>query len=162
MKRFIFISAILELVVGAILFFAPQVVPDLANGLSSHMAMARMYGAAALGLGIFAFQVWRNFDNEAMVKTFLAAFLIFNLAVFIALLSSFLAGVFANPGGALLHLVLAIFTGRYFFKNNLADFSRGKKILTGVGMVLGTIGTLLFLLPNILHQAGLHPDYADS
>lgn len=162
MKRFIFISAILELLAGAVLFFAPQLVPDLAQGESSHMAMARMYGAAAIGLGIFAFQVWRNFDNEIMVKAFLTAFLIFNLTAFIGLLSSFLAGVFANPAAALLHLILGIFAGWYFIKNNLANASRGKKIIAGLGMVLGTFGVLLFLLPNILHQAGLHPDYADS
>ena len=106
MKRFIFISAIIELLAGAIFFFAPQLVPDLAQGESSHMAMIRMYGAAALGLGIFAFQVWRNFDNETMVKTFLSSFLIFHMTVFIGLLASFLSGVFANPAGALLHLSL--------------------------------------------------------
>lgn len=162
MKRFIFISAIIELLAGAVLFLAPQLVPDLAQGESSHMAMARMYGAAAIGLGIFAFQVWRNFENEAMVKAFFAAFLIFNLTAFIGLLSSFLAGVFANPGAALLHLILGIIAGWYFIKNNLANASKGKKILTSFGMVLGTFGVLLFLLPNILHQAGLHPDYAES
>lgn len=162
MKRFIFISAIIELLAGAILFFTPQLVPDLAQGESSHMAMARMYGAAALGLGIFAFQVWRNFDNETMVKTFLSSFLVFHMTVFIALLASFLASVFANPAGALLHFIMALFTGYFFIKNNLADASRGRKIFTGLGLVLGTIGTLLFLLPNILHQAGVHPDYADS
>jgi len=162
MKKFILISAIIELLAGVVLFFAPQLVPDLANGTVSHMAMARMYGAAALGLGIFAFQVWRNFENETMVKTFLSSFLIFHMTVFIGLLASFLAGVFANPAGALLHFVMALFTGYFLLKNNLADASRGRKILTGFGLVVGTFGTLLFLLPNILHQAGLHPDYADS
>jgi len=43
MKRFVFISALIELLAGAIMFFAPQLVPDLAQGTSSHMAMARMY-----------------------------------------------------------------------------------------------------------------------
>jgi len=64
------------------MFFAPQVVPDLAQGTSSHMAMARMYGAAAMGLGVFAVQVWRNVDSEPLVRAFLGAFLIFNLAAF--------------------------------------------------------------------------------
>ena len=162
MKRFILISAIVELLAGIVLFFAPQLVPDLAQSQGGFMAMGRMYGAAALGLGIFAFQVWRNIENETLVKTFLSSFLIFHLAVFIAIFASFLAGVFANPGAAMLHLVLAIFTANYYFKNNLTNVPKGRKILIGVGMVIGTFGLLILLLPNLLHQAGLHPDYVDA
>lgn len=162
MKKFILISSIVELLAGVVLFFAPQLVPDLAQGAGSHMAMGRMYGAAALGLGIFAFQVWRNFENEILVKVFLSSFLIFHIGVFIAIIASFMAGVFANPGAAMLHLILAIFTAYYLFKNNLANVPKGKKILIGVGMVIGTFGLLIALLPNLLHQAGLHPDYADT
>ena len=150
MKRFILISAIIELLAGAILFFAPQLVPDLAQGPGSHMAMGRMYGAAALGLGIFAFQVWRNFDNETLVKVFLSSFLFFHITVFIAIISSFLAGVFANPGAALLHLTLAAFTAYYAFKTNWSKLPKTRKVLTGLGLVLGSFALLLFLLPNIL------------
>jgi len=162
MKKFILISAIIELLAGCILFFAPQLVPDLANGTSSHMAMARMYGAAALGLGIFAFYTWRHSENSELVKGFLASFLVFNLGAFIGILSSFLAGVFANPGGAVLHLVLGIFSAYYFINHNLHDLSRGKKILSGVGIGVVTIGALVLLLPSIVHQAGLHPVYKDA
>ena len=162
MKKFILISTIIELLAGTIMFFVPQVVPDFAEGVASHMAMARMYGAAALGLGIFAFYTWRNVDNPVMVKAFLSAFLVFNIGAFIGILSSFLAGVFANPGGAILHLVLAIFSAFYFIKNNLPHFSKSKKILTGVGIAGGTLAVLFALLPNILNQAGLHQKYADS
>ena len=162
MKKFIFVSAIIELLAGLILFLAPQLIPDLGQGQISHMAMARMYGAAALGLGTFAFNVWRNIESETMVKTFLSSFLIFQMTVFIALLASFLAGVFSNPSGALFHLVMALFTAYFFIKNSLKDVSRRRKILTGLGLILGIVGTLILLLPNILHQAGLHPDYADA
>ena len=160
MKKFILISAIIELLAGAILFFAPQLIPDLAQGNSSHLAMARMYGAAALGLGIFAFSVWRNSHDDLLINIFLSSFLVFNIGAFIGILSSFLAGVFANPGGAVLHLLLAIFSGYYFIKHNAQYASRGKKMLAGAGMIVGTSAVLLSLLPNILHQAGLHPDYA--
>jgi len=162
MKRFIFISTLIELIAGAIMFFAPQVVPDLAVGTSSHMAMARMYGAAALGLGVFAFYVWRNFDNDQMVRAFLMAFMIFNLAAFIGILSSFLAGVFANPGGALLHLVLGLFSIYFFIKKNFGEAALWKKLSMGGAIVLATIGTLVISLPQILHQAGLHPEYKFS
>jgi len=162
MKRFILISAVIELLAGGILFFVPQLVPDLAEGPGSHMAMARMFGAAALGLGIFAIQTWRNADQEAIVKSFLSAYLVFNIGAFIAILASFTAGVFASPAAAILHLVLAIFTGYYFFKYNLAGTPRARKIVLGTGITLGTLGVLMLLLPAILHQAGLHPEYADS
>ncbi len=94
MKKFIFVSAIIELLAGLILFLVPQLIPDLAQGQISHMAMARMYGAAALGLGTFAFNVWRNIESETMVKTFLSSFLIFQMTVFIALLASFFSRCF--------------------------------------------------------------------
>lgn len=162
MKNFILISAIIELLVGVVLFFAPQLVPDLAQGPGSHLAMGRMYGAAALGLGIFALQAWRNFDNEPLVKTFLSSFLIFHIGAFISILASFTADVFATPLAALLHLVLAVFTAFYLFKKNLANVPRGRKILIGLGIVIGTFSVLIALLPNILHQAGLHPAYAAS
>ena len=162
MKNFILISAIIELLVGVILFFVPQLVPDFAQGPGSHMAMGRMYGAAALGLGIFAFQVWRNFDNEVLVKTFLSSFLIFHIGAFIAILATFMAGVFGNPGAAFLHLILGIFTVHYLFKNNLVNVPSVRKIVIGAGIAIGTFGVLIALLPSILHQAGLHPDYTES
>lgn len=162
MKVFILVSAIIELLAGIILFFMPQLVPDLAQGPSSHLAMARMYGAGAIGLGIFAFQTWRNLNNEALVKAFLTSFLAFHLFVFIAFVASFMAGVFANPIAALLHFVLAIFTAYYLFKNNLANAPKVRRILSGAGIVFGTLGVFLFLLPSILYQAGLHTDYAYS
>jgi len=162
MKRFIFISAIIELLAGTILFYVPQLVPDLADGTSSHLAMARMYGAAALGLGVFAFQAWRNSDDDNLIKTFLPAFLVFNFAAFIGILSSFLAGVFANPGGAILHLILGIFTTYYFINYNFGNSSLIKKLGIGAGIGMATLLSLILLLPTILNQAGLHPDYKDS
>ncbi len=162
MKRFVFISALIELFAGAIMFFAPQLVPDLADGTSSHMAMARMYGAATLGLGVFAFHTWRNIDNEQLVRAFLIAFVIFNLTAFIGILSSFLAGVFANPGGALLHFVLGLFSIYFFVKTYFGQSSPSKKIGIGAAILVATIGTLIISLPQILQQAGLHPDFKQS
>jgi|GEM_PF-96014 len=162
MKRFILITAGVELLAGLVLFLYPQAVPDLAQGQHSHLAMARMYGAAAMGLGIFALQVWQNAENKGLVKTFLSSFLVFHFSVFIALFASFLAGVFANPAAALLHLILGGVTAYFFFKNSLADLPRGRKIGVSIGIVVGVLGLFISLLPTLLHQAGLHPDYMDS
>ncbi len=162
MKNFILLSAIIELLAGTVLFFVPQVVPDLAQGPGSHLAMARMYGAGALGLGIFALQAWRNFTTEPLPGIFLSTFLGFNITAFIAILASFIAGVFSTPAAAIFHLILAMVTAYFFFNKNLANAPRARKILIGAGLVLGTFGVLLALLPNILHQAGLHTEYAES
>lgn len=162
MKRFILISAVIELLAGVVLFFVPQAVPDLAEGQQSHLAMARMYGAAALGLGLFAFQVWRNVENEGLVQAFLSSFLVFHLSVFIALFASFLAGVFANPAAAILHFILGGFTAYFLFKNTFADLTRGRKIGLGAGLVVVVLGLFISLLPTLVHQAGLHPDYVDA
>ncbi|MEO1715322.1 MAG: DJ-1/PfpI family protein, partial [Bacteroidota bacterium] len=162
MKRFMLISAVLELLAGSMLFFFPHLVPDLAGGPGSHMAMARMFGAAVLGLGIFGFQAWRNAGNEAFVNSFLGAYLVFHIALTIALLASFMAGVFANPAAAILHLVFAAFTGHFLLKNHLAEANRGRKLIYGLGMTIGSLALLLMLLPHILHQAGLHPSYKAS
>jgi len=162
MKKFIFISTLIELLAGSIFFFAPENLPDFNSDIASHMGMARMYGAAAIGLGVLGFYTWRNSFDDLLVKVFLSAFLVFNIGAFIGLLSSFLGGVFLNPGGAVLHLILAIFSGTYFIKHNLSGKPRGRKILVGLLMIIGTIGVLISQLPDILHQAGLHPDYAFS
>ncbi len=162
MKKFIFISTIIELLAGSIFFFAPQLIPDFDTSVSGYMGMARMYGAAALGLGLLGFYTWRNSFDELLVKVFLTAFFVFNIGAFIGILSSFLGGVFASPGGAVLHLILGIFSGYYFIKHNLGDKPIGRKLLTAAAMIFGTIGVLVSQLPNILHQAGLHPDYAYS
>lgn len=164
MKRFILITAIIELVAGTVLFFVPQLVSELAQGLElgSHMAMGRMYGAGALGLGVFTFQVWRNSDHELLVKIGLSSLLVFHIGAFISIIASFMAGVFPNPTAAILHLILAIFTAYYFFKVNLANAPTARKVIAGLGILIATIGIFALLLPNILHQAGLHPDYKES
>ena len=121
-----------------------------------------MYGAAALGLGILGFYTWKNSFDDLLVRVFLSAFLVFNIGAFIGILSSFLAGVFANPGGAILHLVLAFFSGYYFIKHHLSGSPKWKQIIAAIVIILVSFFAFLSQLPNILHQAGLHPDYAES
>ena len=162
MKKFILITAIIELLAGVIFLLAPQIVPDLSQNSGPVLSLCRMYGAAAIGLGIVAFQVWRHSDNPQLLKIFFSSFVVFHLAVFVAMIGCFLSGVFKNPGSAVLHLILGIVTAYYFITYNLAGASRTKKILIGLGMGLSTLLLLLGLLPSMLHQAGLHPDYAQS
>lgn len=162
MKNYILISAILELMAGLIFLLIPQWVPDLSESPGSHLAMARMYGSAALGLGIVALGVWRNLENHVLVSLFLSSFLAFNLAAFIAFFASFLAGVFTNPGPAMLHLILGIIAAFYWIRERGKLWPWIKKLLSAFALAAGTFGLLLWLLPTLLHQAGLHPEYAGA
>jgi len=115
MKIFVLVSAIIELVFGAIFFFAPQLLPDFSDTNAGILALARAYGACAIALGILAIQTWRNMDNPVMVDTFLRAFLFFNIGVAAAFYKCYTVGVMASPAGVALHAVLGLITAYFFF-----------------------------------------------
>ena len=150
MKVFVLISAIIEQLAGAVFFLAPQLVPGLAEGPEGYLAMGRMYGAIALGLGVFALQIWRNADQPLLVKIFLSSYLVFHLCVCIAFAGAFMAGVFPDPSAAILHLTMAIITTYFFFKHNLAESPMNRKVLIGAGIVIGMLAILFAQLPQLL------------
>jgi hypothetical protein len=114
MKVFILLSAIIEVLAGLILLLAPQLVPDFSQASAGNLALARMYGAAALGLGVFAFHVWQHMRSQVMQMAFLQTYLVFNLGVAIAAYTCFTAGIFKNLGVCILHTILGLVTA-YFF-----------------------------------------------
>ena len=150
MKVFVLISAIIELLAGVVFFLAPQLVPGLAEGPEGYLPMGRMYGAIALGLGVFALQVWRNADQPLLLKIFLSSYLVFHLCVCIAFAGAFLAGVFPDPAAAILHLTMALITAYFFFKHNLAESPMNRKVLIGGGIVVGVLVILFTQLPQLL------------
>lgn len=117
MKKFVLISALIEIVAGALFFCAPQLIPDLADAEAGYLSLMRMYGGAALALGVFAFQVWRNFDQTILRKIFLITYLAFNSLVAIAIYTCYTAGVMSDLGGTFLHTTLALITAYFYFKN---------------------------------------------
>ncbi len=74
MKVFILISAIIELIAGFALFFAADKLPMLSHCDAGDFSLLKLYGAAALAMGVFGVSVWRNFSNEGLVSTFLPLF----------------------------------------------------------------------------------------
>ncbi|MFK7906910.1 MAG: hypothetical protein AB8B69_17385 [Chitinophagales bacterium] len=117
MKNFVLFTAGLELLAGLVLFAVPHLVPSLSGATTAGYTMARMYGAAALAVGYFALQVWRNFGSEDLKKAFLNTFIVFHIGVAVAIFI-----VNGGSGGAeelapcVLHTVMAAITIFYAAK----------------------------------------------
>ncbi|MEZ4888247.1 MAG: hypothetical protein R3E32_26190 [Chitinophagales bacterium] len=116
MKNFVLLTAILEILAGIILLFVPQIVPTMAESTAMGYTMARMYGAAALAIGYFAVQVWRNFDSHDLKKAFLNTFILFHTGVAVAIFIAYSGGGASEFAPGILHTVLALITIFYFAK----------------------------------------------
>jgi len=116
MKVFVLITAVIEILAGAVMLFAPHLIPDFTNANALSTTLSRMYGAAAIGLGFFAFQTWQHMRSQVMQKAFLQTFLVFHIGVSAAGYWGFSNGAFKDPVVAILHLILALVTAYFFFK----------------------------------------------
>ena len=116
MKVFVLITAVLEFLAGAIMLLAPRLFPDLANADASSTMLARMYGAGAIALGFFAFQVWQHMRSPIMQKAFLQTFIVFHIGVAVAAFTGYNAGVTSDPGISILHLIMGLVTIYFYFK----------------------------------------------
>lgn len=117
MKAFILISAIIELLAGLALFFAADKIPLLSHCDPGEFSLLKLYGAAALAMGVFGLSTWRNFNNEGLVSTFLTSFLVFHIGVAMAARTAFAAGVMPDMNTTYLHGFLALITGWFWLKN---------------------------------------------
>ncbi|MDW3645714.1 MAG: hypothetical protein R8P61_01460 [Bacteroidia bacterium] len=117
MTILILATAIMELLAGLALFFAPDKVPDFKEAPSSTITWGKMYGAAAFTAGVFAILTYLSMD-PAVIKIFLQTFMVFHVWVGLAALLGYKKGDFANPGIAILHAVFAVIT-IYFYTTTL-------------------------------------------
>ena len=115
MKVFVLITAVIELLAGALMFFAPHLIPDFANADALSITLAKMYGGAAIGLGLFALQVWRHMRSQVMQQAFLKSFLIFHFGVSAAAYFGYSNGAFKDPSTCILHLILGLVTAYFLF-----------------------------------------------
>lgn len=113
MKIFILISGALELLAGLGLLTKPDLAPDFKNANSATLTWARMYGAAATGIGTFAILTYMSME-PATVRIFLQTFMVFHLLVALVAFMGYRKGDFANPAVAILHTVFALATA-YFY-----------------------------------------------
>lgn len=125
MKVFVLITAVIELLAGVIMFFAPHLIPDFANADTLSITLARMYGGAAIGLGLFALEVWRHMRSQVMQQAFLRSFLIFHFGVSAAAYFGYSNGVFKDPSTCILHLILALVTAYFLFAKRKAIADNG-------------------------------------
>jgi hypothetical protein len=110
MKTFVLISAIIELLAGAIMLLIPTFLPDLNNADVMDIALARMYGAAAFAVGYFCFQVWENFENLHLITSFFKTMSVFHIGVAAATFVAYTSGAMAQPVVAILLTILAVIT----------------------------------------------------
>ena len=106
----------IELVAGVALFFAASHLPIFNDPTASDLALIRMYGAAALGLGLFCLKVWRAFDDLPIRSLFFAEMFLFNIGVAIASNAVFVSGLFTDMGAVCLHSLLAVLTAWFWWR----------------------------------------------
>ena len=116
MKLFILITAILEVVAGLLMFLAPKKLPGLQEADARSSTLASMYGAAALAIGFFAFQVWQNFESTALVASFLLTFTVFHAGVMAAAFRGSRNGLKDMTGVAILHGLFLLATLFFYFQ----------------------------------------------
>lgn len=117
MKTFVLISAIIELLAGTAMLLTPNLLPDLNHADVMDIGLARMYGAAAIAVGYFCFQVWQHFDSMHLRTAFLKTMTVFHIGVAAATYVAYTSGAMTQPVVAILHSVLAVMTIYFFFKN---------------------------------------------
>lgn len=116
MKVFVLITAVIELLAGAVFFFAPHLIPDFANANPLSTTLAKMYGGAAIGLGLFALHVWRHMRSQVMQQAFLKSFLIFHFGVSAAGYYGYSTEAFQDLSTCILHLILGLVTAFFLFQ----------------------------------------------
>lgn len=118
MRIFCLINAVLEISVGIMLLFLPTLVPDVADLDAQGLTFARMYGGAALAVGLLAYQAWKNADTYAVTSLVLTGLTVFHIGVTIAAYLGFSAGAATFLPIAILHGALAGLSLFFVFKNN--------------------------------------------
>mgnify|MGYP000639826429 CR=1 FL=1 len=107
MKVFILIMGVIELLAGLLLFLAPTVAPGLEDLSITGITLARMYGGAALAVGWFAIQTWKNMVL-VLVQSCLKTFAVFHIGVSIATFLGYNAGMQDFLPVSILHGLLAV------------------------------------------------------
>ena len=110
MKIFIILVGLLELLVGSVLLLNPRLMVAYKKGNNALLTTARMYGAAACSIGIFAIYIFINFQNSVLHEPFLIVFAVFHFLVSLAIIISFLLKQTRDLKIAMLHGLFFIIT----------------------------------------------------
>lgn len=115
MRLFILITGIIEIIAGIVFFLAPSMIPDLQGASEMSSTLARMYGAAALSVGLLSLLFWRANIMADIKKYFLPTIILFNLLVAIACVLGYMLGTM-NPGAIALHGLNALVFCFFYLK----------------------------------------------
>jgi len=116
MKTFVLITALCELIAGALFFVVPHLVPGAENADVLSLTWMRMYGVAAMSIGYYALLAWKNFAFGP-ARGFTKVFFVFHIGVAVALYFGYHGGYTEFLGGVGFHLLMAILT--IFFGSRL-------------------------------------------
>lgn len=115
MKLFILLTGLGEILVGLTMLIKPKLIPQFAKASSTAITTARMYGAAAISIGVFALLVWDRFNNVILHNPFLIVFLVFHVLVALAVFISVKSGETKDSKVAILHTILALATAYFLW-----------------------------------------------
>ncbi len=115
MKLFILLTGIGELLVGLLMLLKPNAIPQFAKASPITRATARMYGAAAIAIGVFAVLVATSFEQIALHQPFLTVYLVFHALVALSVFIAIRSGESADMKVGILHAVLAAGTAFFLF-----------------------------------------------
>ena len=116
MKILIWITLVVELVVGLALLIIPNMAPQLVGVEGMGLAMARMYGAAAIVIAVLCFWVLRYYKSAEAVGLFLHTMIAFQFMVIVAMVISYVKGENLDIAPIILHSVFLIAYVFYYFK----------------------------------------------
>lgn len=117
MKYIIIINAIVEGLAGIILLLRPEWLLLAETPQLHGVIVSKLYGVAALTMGIFSWIVSKNFDYTAMYKSFVLMIILFHMMVAFQMYAVYAQGITSNPGAFTLHLLLAAGFGIIYLKN---------------------------------------------
>ncbi|MEZ4883961.1 MAG: hypothetical protein R3E32_04405 [Chitinophagales bacterium] len=115
MKLFILLTGIGELLVGLLMFLKPNAIPQFAKASPITRATARMYGAAAISIAVFALLVGTNFEQIELHQPFLTVYLVFHALVAASVFLAIRSGESADTKVGILHTILAVITAYFLF-----------------------------------------------
>ncbi|MFT4758320.1 MAG: hypothetical protein ACI9XO_000114 [Paraglaciecola sp.] len=113
MRNFILLNAILEITVGILMVLAPELIPGMDASDPMAITLARMYGAAAIAIGFYAYKRWKAMPNPLAIKSFFSVLSIFHIGVANAAFWGYSSGISDFLAISILHLVL--FMGSVYF-----------------------------------------------
>ena len=116
MKTFVLINAVLEIIAGIVFLAMPSLIPGAEDSSVTGITFMRMYGAAALAVGFYAYQTLQKMDDKDWVSGFLKTFAVFHTGVATASFIGYTNGNDDALAAGVLHGVLALATLYFLFK----------------------------------------------